>query len=91
MDIILILLGAGAFIGLIAYIVHQQEKKRQAALATFATEQGYQFVAGDDRSISGKYNQFSLFRRGNRKRGKNSLTQTQDNLFIHSIHSHQGP
>ena len=83
MDVVLILLGMGAFIGLIIYITHQQEKKRQAALATFANEQNYQFVAGDDSSILGKYDQFSLFRRGRSKRGKNSLTQTKDGFFLH--------
>ena len=52
-------------------------------MASFAKEHDYDFVAGYDPSILQKYQQFSLFRKGRGKRGKNSLKQTQEDSSIH--------
>lgn len=56
-----------------AYVAHQEEKKRTAALSEFAKSIGLTFTAGDNRSEPVRLEAFELFRRGDTRRASNVM------------------
>ena len=53
--------------GAAAYYVHQQAKKRIAAMRALASDLGLRFVPDDDRAHDERFAQFAVFRRGTRR------------------------
>lgn len=65
-------------LALLAYFGWRAEQQRTEALRALATELGFRFHPGPDRSHDDEYEHFELFRRGHSRVASNTLSGTLD-------------